>query len=115
MADVVVAVNNTGNFTSITIAIKAAPKRSRTRFVTYIKRGVYKEYIDNIDNKKWNITLVGDDTSSWWHSMMEREDGISKQAGNREFFILTLVIPISHPVFDRSTRPPRARANIYLT
>ncbi|GER41741.1 plant invertase/pectin methylesterase inhibitor [Striga asiatica] len=60
VADVVVATDDTGNFTSITAAIQAAPERSRTRFVIYIKRGVYKEYIDNIDNKKWNIMLVGD-------------------------------------------------------
>ncbi|CAA0818708.1 Probable pectinesterase/pectinesterase inhibitor 44 [Striga hermonthica] len=60
VADLVVAADGTGNFTSITAAIQAAPERSSTRFVIYIKRGVYKEYVDNIDNKKWNIMLVGD-------------------------------------------------------
>ncbi|KAL3535465.1 hypothetical protein ACH5RR_003926 [Cinchona calisaya] len=58
-ADVVVAVDGTGNFTSINDAIDFAPKRSSEWFVIYIKRGVYKEYVE-IGRSKWNIVLMGD-------------------------------------------------------
>lgn len=58
-ADVVVAQDGTGNFTNINDAIAAAPERSIKRFVIYIKKGVYKEYVE-ISKKKWNIMLIGD-------------------------------------------------------
>ena len=58
-ADVVVAADGTGNFTKISDAIKLVPERSSKRFVIYIKRGVYQEYVE-IDNKKWNVALIGD-------------------------------------------------------
>ncbi|KAL0426737.1 UNVERIFIED_CONTAM: Pectinesterase/pectinesterase inhibitor PPE8B [Sesamum latifolium] len=59
MADVVVAADGTGNFTSINDAVHAAPEYSTKRFVIYIKRGVYKEYVE-ISKKKWNIMMIGD-------------------------------------------------------
>ncbi|GFP82144.1 pectinesterase/pectinesterase inhibitor ppe8b [Phtheirospermum japonicum] len=59
MADVVVAADGTGNFTSIEEAIGAAPEHSTKRFVIYIKRGVYKEYVE-ISKKKWNVMMIGD-------------------------------------------------------
>lgn len=58
-ADVVVAQDGTGKFTSINDAISAAPERSTKRFVIYIKKGVYREYVE-ISKKKWNIMLIGD-------------------------------------------------------
>ncbi|XP_071909007.1 probable pectinesterase/pectinesterase inhibitor 32 [Coffea arabica] len=58
-ADVVVAADGTGNFTKISDAINLVPKRSSRRFVIYIKRGVYQEYVE-IDKKKWNVALIGD-------------------------------------------------------
>ncbi|GER49958.1 plant invertase/pectin methylesterase inhibitor [Striga asiatica] len=58
-ANAVVAADGTGNFTSIQAAVQAAPEHSRMRFVIYVKRGVYMEYV-HIDKKKWNIMLVGD-------------------------------------------------------
>ncbi|KAL3535464.1 hypothetical protein ACH5RR_003925 [Cinchona calisaya] len=57
--DVVVAQDGTGNFTSISNAIAAAPERSTKKFVIYVKKGVYREYVD-ISKKKWNIMLIGD-------------------------------------------------------
>lgn len=57
--DVVVAQDGTGNFTNITGAILSAPDYSMKRYVIYIKRGVYKEYVE-IKKKKWNIMMIGD-------------------------------------------------------
>ncbi|KAK4432760.1 Pectinesterase/pectinesterase inhibitor PPE8B [Sesamum alatum] len=59
MADAVVAADGTGNFTSIKDAVHAAPEYSTKRFVIYVKRGVYKEYVE-ISKKKWNIMMIGD-------------------------------------------------------
>ncbi|KAI3447261.1 hypothetical protein Pfo_003926 [Paulownia fortunei] len=59
MADVVVAADGTGNFTTIKDAILAAPEYSSKRYVIYIKKGVYKEYVE-ISKKKWNIMMIGD-------------------------------------------------------
>lgn len=58
-ANVVVAADGTGNFTSIQEAVSAAPESSTNRFVIYIKKGVYKEYVE-ISKKKWNIMMIGD-------------------------------------------------------
>ncbi|TXG61743.1 hypothetical protein EZV62_013106 [Acer yangbiense] len=58
-ADVVVAADGTGNFTNIMDAVLASPDYSMTRHVIYIKRGLYKEYVE-IEKKKWNLVMVGD-------------------------------------------------------
>lgn len=58
-ADAVVAADGSGNFSSIGEAIKAAPEHSSKRYVIYIKKGVYNEYVE-INKKKWNIMMVGD-------------------------------------------------------
>ncbi|KAL3532757.1 hypothetical protein ACH5RR_006278 [Cinchona calisaya] len=58
-ADAVVAQDGTGKFSNINDAIAAAPESSAKRFVIYIKKGVYREYVE-ISKKKWNIMLIGD-------------------------------------------------------
>lgn len=58
-ADAVVAADGSGNFTTVTEAIAAAPDHGSKRFVIYVKKGVYKEYVE-ISKKKWNIMMVGD-------------------------------------------------------
>ncbi|KAK6147548.1 hypothetical protein DH2020_018460 [Rehmannia glutinosa] len=58
-ADAVVAADGSGTFTSIEEAIRAAPEYSSKRYVIYIKKGVYKEYVE-INKKKWNIMMIGD-------------------------------------------------------
>ncbi|XVF48814.1 hypothetical protein PTKIN_Ptkin03bG0218600 [Pterospermum kingtungense] len=58
-ADVVVAADGTGNFTTITDAVSAAPDYSMSRYVIYIKKGIYKEIVE-IKKKKWNLMMVGD-------------------------------------------------------
>ncbi|KAE8687587.1 putative pectinesterase/pectinesterase inhibitor 44 [Hibiscus syriacus] len=57
--NVVVAADGTGNFTTIMDAIATAPDESLSRYVIYIKKGVYKENVE-IKKKKWNIMMIGD-------------------------------------------------------
>ncbi|KAF7837602.1 pectinesterase/pectinesterase inhibitor PPE8B-like [Senna tora] len=59
VADVVVAADGTGNFTSVTAAVEAAPDYSMRRFVIHIKRGLYLENVV-IKKKKWNLVMIGD-------------------------------------------------------
>ncbi|KAK8503221.1 hypothetical protein V6N11_066486 [Hibiscus sabdariffa] len=58
-ADVVVAADGTGNFTTIMNAVKAAPDYSMNRFVIYVKKGLYRENVE-IKKKKWNLVMIGD-------------------------------------------------------
>lgn len=58
-ADLVVAKDGSGNFTTVGAAVGAAPNSSTTRFVIYIKAGAYFEYVE-VDKKKTMIMLVGD-------------------------------------------------------
>ncbi|KAJ8543278.1 hypothetical protein K7X08_005801 [Anisodus acutangulus] len=57
--DLVVAKDATGNFSTINEALSAAPNSSSTRFVIYIKAGVYYEYIEVV-RKKSMIMFLGD-------------------------------------------------------
>ncbi|CAE6074864.1 unnamed protein product [Arabidopsis arenosa] len=59
VADAVVAADGTGNFTTISDAVLAAPDYSTKRYVIHVKRGVYEENVE-IKKKKWNIMIVGD-------------------------------------------------------
>lgn len=59
-AHLVVAKDGSGHFRTVQAAIDAAAKRRRsTRFVIYVKKGVYFENID-VGNNNNNIMLVGD-------------------------------------------------------
>ncbi|XP_027339185.1 probable pectinesterase/pectinesterase inhibitor 12 [Abrus precatorius] len=55
----VVAVDGTGNFTTITEAINFAPNNSTVRTVIYVKEGVYEENVE-IPSYKTNIVMLGD-------------------------------------------------------
>ncbi|KAG8378398.1 hypothetical protein BUALT_Bualt08G0133300 [Buddleja alternifolia] len=56
--DVVVAKDGSGNYSTISDALIVAPYRSYTRFVIYVKNGVYYENI-KVDRYKWNIMMIG--------------------------------------------------------
>lgn len=63
---VVVNKNGTGNFTTISEAVNAAPnntaignRNSTTYFGIYVVRGVYEEYV-SIPRNKHNLMLIGD-------------------------------------------------------
>ncbi|KAL6644411.1 hypothetical protein ACP70R_016019 [Stipagrostis hirtigluma subsp. patula] len=58
-ANAVVAADGSGDYTSISAAIAAAPRMSANRYVIHVKEGVYKEFV-TISKDIWNITLVGD-------------------------------------------------------
>ncbi|XP_010556724.1 PREDICTED: pectinesterase-like [Tarenaya hassleriana] len=57
--DLVVAKDGTGNFTTVSAAVAAAPNSSTTRFVIYIKEGAYFENVE-VGRKKTMLMLVGD-------------------------------------------------------
>jgi pectinesterase len=59
LVDAVVAKDGTGNFTTVSAAADAAPAESASRYVIYVKRGVYRETVV-VKKKKWNLMLVGD-------------------------------------------------------
>ncbi|MED6167283.1 hypothetical protein PIB30_001180 [Stylosanthes scabra] len=59
-ANLVVAKDGSGHFKTVQAAIDAAAKRrSKTRFVIHVKKGVYRENIE-VDKTNDNIMLVGD-------------------------------------------------------
>ncbi|XP_031485741.1 pectinesterase-like [Nymphaea colorata] len=62
-ADVVVAQDGSGKYTTVTAAVNAAPSGSSARYVIYVKKGTYKEQV-SIPKTKKNIMLVGDGMGS---------------------------------------------------
>nr|CAB3453820.1 unnamed protein product [Digitaria exilis] len=58
-ADVVVAADGSGNYTTVNAAIAAAPSKSEKPFSIHIKRGLYNEFVV-VPQDKPNIVLSGD-------------------------------------------------------
>lgn len=58
-ADAVVAADGSGDFTKVMDAISQVPDYNSRRFVIYVKKGVYQEYVE-IGKKKTNIMMIGD-------------------------------------------------------
>ncbi|KAL3377491.1 hypothetical protein AABB24_003746 [Solanum stoloniferum] len=58
-ANVVVAKDGSGKYKTVLEAVTSAPDNSKTRYVIYVKKGIYKENVE-IGKKKKNIMLVGD-------------------------------------------------------
>ncbi|XP_030548801.1 pectinesterase-like [Rhodamnia argentea] len=63
--NVTVAQDGTGNFTTVSAAVAAAPNASTTRFVIYIKAGAYFENVE-VDSKKPMIMFLGDGIGQTW-------------------------------------------------
>lgn len=59
-ADIVVAPDGSGDFTTIQAAINAAPFNSDRRIIIYIKRGLYDTEKLIVPGDKVNITLIGE-------------------------------------------------------
>lgn len=62
-ADIIVAKDGSGHYTSVQAAIDAAPTGRTTPFIIYIKNGIYKEKI-NIPSNKPFIHLVGESAAN---------------------------------------------------
>lgn len=58
-ANVVVALDGSGDYSSIQTAIDRAPSNSDQRYVIHIKAGVYEELV-KVPGDKLRLTLVGD-------------------------------------------------------
>jgi hypothetical protein len=58
-ANIVVAQDGSGHCKNISDALKAVPDKSSTRFVIYVKKGIYYENVQ-INKNKWNVLMVGD-------------------------------------------------------
>ncbi|KAL3345527.1 hypothetical protein AABB24_024471 [Solanum stoloniferum] len=58
-ANVVVAKDGSGKYKTLLEAVTSAPDNSNSRYVIYVKKGIYKENVE-IGKKKKNIMLVGD-------------------------------------------------------
>lgn len=57
--NVVVAKDGSGNFNTISAALRAYPKNHRGRYIIYVKAGVYNEYI-TVEKNMRNIFMYGD-------------------------------------------------------
>lgn len=58
-ANIVVAVDGSGKYKTISAALKAVPDKSKKRIVIYVKKGTYKENVE-VKKNKWNVVMVGD-------------------------------------------------------
>ncbi|CAN6468695.1 unnamed protein product [Victoria cruziana] len=58
-ANAVVAKDGSGQFTTVSAAVAAAPSGSKSRYVIYIKAGTYQEVV-NVPRGKTNLMFVGD-------------------------------------------------------
>ncbi|PSS18148.1 Pectinesterase [Actinidia chinensis var. chinensis] len=54
-----VAKDGSGDFRTIQEAVNKVPKKSTSRFVIYVKAGVYVENV-NLDKSVWNVMMYGD-------------------------------------------------------
>ncbi|KAL4367013.1 hypothetical protein GQ457_05G030400 [Hibiscus cannabinus] len=61
--NVVVAKDGSGKYKTLGEAVAAAPDKSNTRYIIYVKKGTYKENVEIGKNKK-NLMIVGDGMSS---------------------------------------------------
>ncbi|XP_057981135.1 pectinesterase 3-like [Malania oleifera] len=57
--DVTVAKDGTGDYRTLKEAAKAVPKKSKKRFVIYVKSGKYVENVI-LDTDRWNVMIYGD-------------------------------------------------------
>nr|ABQ42392.1 pectin methylesterase-like protein [Taiwania cryptomerioides] len=58
-ANAVVAKDGSGHYSTISAAVDAAPEKSTTRFIIYVKKGVYQENVE-IHKKKHFLMFIGD-------------------------------------------------------
>ncbi|OIW13480.1 hypothetical protein TanjilG_01048 [Lupinus angustifolius] len=59
MANVIVAKDGSGNFTTITDALKNVPRKNQKPFIIWIKQGVYNEHVE-VSRNMTHVVFVGD-------------------------------------------------------
>ncbi|KAL5698592.1 pectinesterase [Ranunculus cassubicifolius] len=59
IADITVAKDGTGDYLTISEAVKAVAEKNKTRTVIYVKEGKYAENVF-LDKVHWNIMMIGD-------------------------------------------------------
>ncbi|CAL0311207.1 unnamed protein product [Lupinus luteus] len=59
MAHAIVAKDGSGNFTTITDALKNVPKKNQKPFIIWIKEGVYNEFVE-VSRSMTHVVFVGD-------------------------------------------------------
>ncbi|XVE97816.1 hypothetical protein REPUB_Repub03eG0051600 [Reevesia pubescens] len=57
--DLTVAQDGTGDFRTINEAVELIPKKNKSRYVIYVKEGLYLENV-KIDKDYWNVMIYGD-------------------------------------------------------
>jgi len=62
-ANVIVAQDGSGDYTTIQEAVNSVPDKSKSRYVIYVKSGIYKENVE-VGKKKKNVMIVGDGMDS---------------------------------------------------
>jgi len=62
-ANVVVAQDGSGDYTTIQESVNSVPDKSKSRYVIYVKSGIYKENVE-VGKKKKNVMIVGDGMDS---------------------------------------------------
>ena len=81
-ADIVVALDGSGNFTKIQDAIDAVPSNSEKRTVIFIKKGIYNTEKLVVPQDKKNITMIGesrDETMISYHIYDCKEGGLNNK------------------------------------
>ncbi|OIV99081.1 hypothetical protein TanjilG_32340 [Lupinus angustifolius] len=63
IADIVVAKDGSGKYTTISEALNNVVAKSDNRTVIYVKKGIYVENVA-VDKTKWNVMLIGDGKSA---------------------------------------------------
>lgn len=62
-ANVTVAADGSGDYVSVQEAVDSAPDKGKSRYVIYVKKGIYKENV-MVGKKKTNVMIVGDGMNS---------------------------------------------------
>ncbi|KAF2293744.1 hypothetical protein GH714_004441 [Hevea brasiliensis] len=57
--NVIVALNGSGDFKTITEALASIPPKNVAPFIVYVKAGIYKDYV-SVDKKMVNVFMYGD-------------------------------------------------------
>ncbi|XP_058006586.1 probable pectinesterase/pectinesterase inhibitor 13 [Hevea brasiliensis] len=58
-SNVIVALNGSGDFKTITEALGSIPPKNVAPFIVYVKAGIYKDYV-SVDKKMVNVFMYGD-------------------------------------------------------